>query len=61
VGGCINDEEGVGSHFRSLRCSNAVNTVDRELRPTRLRYQPMTMLDSIALRACSRSEPVSCM
>ena len=24
-------------------------------------YQPMTMFDSIALRACSRSEPVSCM
>ena len=24
-------------------------------------YQPMTMLDSITLRARSRSEPVSCM
>lgn len=24
-------------------------------------YQPITMLDSIALRACSRSVPVSCM
>jgi hypothetical protein len=27
----------------------------------RVSYQPMTMLDSIALRACSRSAPVSCM
>ena len=25
------------------------------------RYQPITMFDSIAFRACSRSEPVSCM
>ncbi len=24
-------------------------------------YQPMIMLDSITLRACSRSAPVSCM
>jgi hypothetical protein len=24
-------------------------------------YQPITMFDSMALRACSKSEPVSCM
>ena len=30
-------------------------------RPGTRNYQPMTMFDSMAFRACSRSDPVSCM